>query len=350
MTKPHLLSHPLYRKRVFLRADLNVPIQDGVILNDFRLKAVQPTLDHLVACNARIVVGTHRGRPVGIEPALSTRALIPWFLEKGYSLRWTETIEQAIQLSQVNAPRSLILLENLRFHQEEHEPSVAFAQKLRQLGDFYINDAFSVLHRRDASITSLPALYDFQDKSVGFLVDKELESLSIFRQPSRRPFVLIMGGGKVKDKLPYCEALLEHVDTLIILPAIACTFLKAQGYEVGRSLVEESMIELSRTILKKAQHKGVKVMLPLDYLVEGGSVGGPLYILSSIPSDGRVLAIGPRSLALYEEELSTAQMIFFNGAMGLKERVESLEPLYRLLTIIAHSTAYTGVGGGDTVA
>ncbi|MBA3751781.1 phosphoglycerate kinase [Candidatus Dependentiae bacterium] len=350
MSFQHLRSHTLLHKRIFLRADLNVPLSsDGIILNDYRLVSLKPTLDYLISQDTRIVLATHIGRPHGVDEKKSTKHLLLWFKEQGYSIVWSETIEDAYNKSLEQNPRTIVLMENLRFYKEEYGPDDLFAFKLSKLGDFYVNDAFSLLHRDDASIISLPAFYTASEKSVGFLVERELEVLENFNQP-QHPFVLILGGGKVKDKLPYCEPLLDKVDTLIILPAIACTFLKALGQEVGLSLVEESLLDLSRTILSKAAKKGVKIVLPLDYLSALETVDGERVTLPSIPSNGIALAVGPLSLDLYKKELSEARMIVCNGAMGIKEYPDSMEPFYRLLNIIALSPAYTVVGGGDSVA
>ena len=246
----HLHTAELSDLRVFLRADLNVPLYEGHIQNDFRLKALRPTLDLLLKKKARVILATHIGRPQGFDKKLSTQVLVKWFENHNYPIAWVASLEQAHLQSEHLAPQTILLLENMRFYKGEQSQNqqerAAFAEQLKKLGDYYVNDAFALLHRDDTSITLLPQLYTKKHKTIGLLVERELDTLSdLFAKP-KRPFMIIIGGGKVKDKLPFIEQLLDKVDIIMILPALVFTFLKAMGQEVGLSLVDTELLEQSR--------------------------------------------------------------------------------------------------------
>lgn len=220
-------------RTVFLRADLNVPLNDtGSIVDDFRLTALQPTLNLLINKQSRIILGTHIGRPQGYEELLSTKHLVSWFRDKGYDITWAATLEEACQKAHTLRPGMILLLENLRFNPGEKGKSPFFAHELRQLAEYYVNDAWGVLENEDTSITLLPAFYAQEDKTIGLLVEREITMLSKLRPP-KRPFVIIMGGAKLKEKLPFVSQALDVADTVILLPPLAFTFMKAQGIEVG---------------------------------------------------------------------------------------------------------------------
>ncbi len=342
----------LANKKVFLRADLNVPLIDGTIVDDFRLTALMPTLDLLVNKQAKIILGTHIGRPEGVQRELSTNHLMEWFIDHEYVIAFASTLKHAQELNDVMGPGSIILLENLRFHKEEGarlaygEDQYAFAKKLKTLAEYYVNDAWALLHRKDASITLLPEL--FEHKTIGLLVEKELSELNRLRDP-KRPYVMILGGAKL-TKLYFVEEALKMADTIIVLPALAFTFLKAQGIPVGDSLVDDKLVHRAKDILKKAKEHSVELVLPVDYLVGNKDLTGELIVLDEIP-DGKIgIAVGPKSLQRYDEIIKNAKTIFYNGAMGFFERPETLEPLKKLLQSIAQTNAYSVVGGGESVA
>lgn len=339
-------------ERVFVRADLNVPLKNGIIEDDFRLKAAQPTLDLLLAEGARIVIGTHIGRPTGYDKHLSTTHLIPWFRDHSYTAFFASTLEEAYIYSQRLKPGELLIVENLRFSEHEKQPSYVFATQLARLADYYINDAFGLLHRNDTSITLLPQLYPKEKKTIGLLVEKELSVLEHLRTNARRPFLIFLGGGKVKDKLPLIEQILPFVDTVVVGPALSFTFLKAQGHSIGRSLVEDSLISTAHAIYKKAKELQVKLLLPHDYLIALNTIRGPVEIVpaDAIPERGIGLTVGPKTLELYEKEVLQAGTIVLNGSMGIEEQPQSLESMYILLRTIAQSTAYSMIGGGESVA
>ncbi len=339
-------------ERVFVRADLNVPVENGRIEDDFRLKAVQPTLDLLIAEGARIIIGTHIDRPTGYDERFSTAHLIPWFKDHAYTVFFAATLEEAARYAQKLKPGELLMLENLRFSPHEKQPTNAFAQDLASLADYYINDAFGLLHRNDTSITVLPQLYPSTRKTIGLLVEKELSVLEHLRTHRHKPFLVFLAGGKVKDKLPLIEELLSFVDTLAVGPALSFTFLKAQGYPVGQSLVEDSLITQADTIMKEAERLHVKLLFPLDYLIAHNTLGGSTEIVAAdaIPENGIGLSVGPKTLELYAQEISHARTIVLNGSMGIEEQPVSLESMHILLRTIAQSTAYSMIGGGESVA
>ncbi len=352
--RAHLPSANLTNRRVFLRADLNVPLDNGSIASDFRLKALKPTLDLLIEKNACIILATHMGRPHGVDVSLSTKILIFWFENQGYTILWASSLEEAENRSLALAPKTILLLENMRFFEGEQSTDAAkrqkFAHQLRALADYYVNDAFALLHRQDTSITLLPELYDKKDKTIGFLIEREINTLSKLFEDPQRPFMLIIGGGKVKDKLPFIEKLLDKVNIMVILPALVFTFLKALGKDVGKSLVDDEFLEPARQILLKAKEKSVRIIFPLDFMVLTDSLAGDIKIVKDIPANALGIAVGPETLELYKKEIAKVKTVFVNGAMGISQRPETLEPLYELLQSIAHLGTCSIIGGGDSVS
>ncbi len=348
----HLREAILKNRRVFLRADSDVPHKGNLITNDFRLTALEPTLKLLIEKEAKIILATHINRPKNRDPHHSTQFLLPWFKQRKYQISWAATLEEALQLSNTIPDGSILLIENLRYYegeQNQHNQAEEFAKQLSLLADYYVNDAFALLHRMDTSITLLPSLYAPENKSIGLLIKKELKEFDKLKNP-QRPFLVLVGGGKVHDKLPYIEKLIEHADTVIILPALACTFLKAQGIEMGKSLVDDAAIPLAKKIMEKAQSRGTKILLPTDYLISSDSLDGPLLTTNSIPPNGICLSIGEQSLELFSRTIKEAATIFLNGAMGFFERPETMEPLKKLLHTIAQTNALSIIGGGESVA
>ena len=357
-----LRTAKLTNKRVFLRADLNVPLIDGVIVNDFRLRALQPTLDLLINKHAKIILATHIGRPNGVKPnfvrsnevrsnkvskKLTTEYLLDWFAEHEYSITWAATLEEA---QEDIPPGTIVLLENLRFYSEEQngtpEEQLRYAEQLRSLAEYYVNDAWALLHKNDVSITLLPTL--FTEKTIGLLIEKELKELTQLRNPER-PYVMILGGAKL-SKLSFIEQAMNLADTIIVLPALAFTLLKAQGIPVGDSLVDDNLLGQARKLLQKAKELSVELVLPLDYLVGNKDLTGPLDVVQEIPEGKMGISVGSRSLEKYAEIISKAKMVFYNGAMGLFERPETIQPLEKLLQSIARTKTYSIVGGGESVA
>jgi phosphoglycerate kinase len=333
-------------KKVFLRADLNVPLLEGTVVDTFRLEALQPTLDLLYAKQSCTIIGTHLGRPHGFEEPLSTKHLVPWFLSKGYSITWAPTLADA---RKAHKPGTFVLLENVRFFKGEKGRDPLFAQELHELASYYVNDAWGVLEQEDTSITLLPALYKPDEKTIGLCVEKELSALARLRHP-QRPFLMILGGAKLNEKLPEVERALDHADIVYLLPPLVNTFMKAQGIEVGDSLVDDTLIPLAQTILTKSLHSRAKLIIPSDFLIGNKDLTGSLQV-SSASAQGQIsIALGPHSLEQCIHEVQSAASIFFNGPMGFFERPDTLEPLYKLLQAIAQSNTISVVGGGESIA
>lgn len=256
-TFPHWnLAH----QRVFLRADLNVPTNNGKIENDFRLTKIQPTLDFLIKHHAQVILATHIGKPKNKEPELSTRILIPWFEQHGYTVRFVEEIDAIARMPIV--AKEIILLENLRFFAGEKKADPLFAKQLAHTAHYYIDDAFGTIHEHDCSIAVLPYEFPENKRSIGFLIAQELQALDELKNNPRRPFVALVGGKKIEDKIPLIAHLLDKIDTLIICPALCFTFLKALHQPTGKSLFAPDMIETCKKMMLTAEHMNVDYVFP----------------------------------------------------------------------------------------
>lgn len=336
----NIQSWNLVGKKVFVRFDGNVPIENGVIQNDFRLTALLPTLELLKEKGAHITLATHIGRPEGADPAFSTHPLKEWFASRGYG------------------NSSVTVLENLRFNAGEKNQDSAHAQEYaRELAkgmDYYVNDAWGLMHRKDTSITIVPTLFAPDKRAFGLLVEKELAALTDLKNNPVKPYVVILGGGKVETKLPVIERLIDSnkPTTIIILPALAATFAKALGNPVGKSLVDDALLGQAQKILeKKACTNNLELLFPLDYTFVENSWDGPLKTCDAqnFPVHGIAMSVGPRSLELFAPYIKNAATLFFNGAMGNPSRPETMKPLNELLRMIAASDAYSVIGGGNSV-
>jgi phosphoglycerate kinase len=349
MIHPTLSSWNLTNQRVFLRADLNVPLQNGTISSDFRLTSIQPTLDFLINRNASIVLATHIGRPKNKEPELSTQILVPWFKKHGYKIRFVEDFSQISHIEIV--PKEIILLENLRFFPGEKRGDPLFAQQLAQTAHYYVNDAFGTLHDNDCSIALLPYEFAENRRSIGFLIEKELRALDIIKNNPPHPFVAILGGGKIEDKIPLIQSLIKKVDTLIVYPALCFTFLKALNKPVGKSLVADNMIDTCKKIIHHAENAHVKLIFPRDYQVAYDSLDGPLAITaaSALGNNEIGISIGPKSVEQLRSIIDQAKTIFLNCAMGFAERPETRKSTTEIINAMAQSSAHTVIAGGDSV-
>ena len=334
--------------RVFLRADFNVPMQDGVITDDLRIRAALPTLNWLVERGARVVCASHRGRPRGIDPELSMApiaerlgeltdasvTLAPGVVGAG--------VEGAVELLE---PGDVLLLENLRYEPGETANDPSFAGALSALADAYVNDAFGAAHRAHASIVGPPSILP---SAAGRLLHKEVEVLGTMLNSPRRPFVAVLGGAKVSDKLGVIDALLEHCDDILIGGAMCFTFLAAQGYSVGESLMEPSHVEQCERLLKTG-----RVHIPDDVVVAEAMKSDAVVELvpaSAIPEDMMGLDIGPETTARYAQLVTGAGMVFWNGPMGVFEMEPFAAGTEGLAEAIAESGGFTVVGGGDSAA
>jgi phosphoglycerate kinase len=339
---------PLENKRVFLRTDFNVPLNNGTILNDFRLQAALPTIKYCLENKARLIIGTHMGRPTGYDESLSTKHLISWFEKQGLAAHF---INDPAQAKEASAKHNLILLENLRFFPGEKKADPAFAQLLAQQAEYFIQDAFGTLHRHDASIALLPTLFAPEKRTLGFLVEKELNALNTLIQSARKPCVLIIGGGKVADKIPLLEQM-NFIDTFLIGPAIANTFLKAQGIAMGKSLVDDDALDNVKNFVQKITRENKKIILPEDLVVAKNSLQGSLRTteLTDIQSDEMAITIGPKTAQAMAEIIKSAGTVIYNGLMGTVSRKETLTGAQEIFTAMAHSSATTMIAGGDSIA
>ena len=343
-------------KRLFLRLDLNCPIgDDGDVADDTRIRAALPTIKYAIEKNARIILASHLGRPKGeCNPKYSLQpvaARLAELLEKDIIFPEDCIGDGVRKLTGELRPGDIILLENVRFHKEEMENDPAFSEKLAALCDVYVNDAFGAAHRAHASTVGITKYVS--EKGAGFLMKKEVEYLTRLVKNPERPFITIIGGAKVSDKLGVLENLLDKVDTIIIGGGMAYTFLKAMGAKVGRSLFEADLVHTAKKTLERAATREVKFLLPVDHVVAAELKEG----VSSFNTEGEDidgemvgLDIGEKTVALFEEEISKAKTIFWNGPMGVCEVSPFEKGTHELAKAIAKSDAMSVVGGGDSVA
>ncbi len=339
-------------RRVFVRADLNVPLDGDRITDDSRIRASLPTLERLRAAGARIVLASHLGRPKGeVRPELSL-APVASALEDalGVPVRLAPDcvgpeVEAAVaELSD----GEVLLLENLRFHAAETENDPEFARGLARLADVYVNDAFGTAHRAHASTTGMVAGVEIA--AAGLLLQRELEALRFALHPER-PFVCLLGGAKVSDKIGVLEALIERADTIAVGGAMAYTFLAARGEEVGRSRTEPDRFDDARRMLERARARGCELLLPTDHVVtEELAEGARGEVVSTIPSDRMAVDIGPETTERYARATARARTILWNGPMGVFEIDAFARGTEGVARAVASSPARSIVGGGDSLA
>jgi phosphoglycerate kinase len=350
-----LESLDLAGKRVFVRADLNVPLENGKIADPTRIEATLPTLRLVLERGGRPVVASHLGRPKGTpRPELSLRPVAD-FLAKALGMRVefaSDCVGEPVErLVNGLGNGQMVLLENLRFHSEEEKNDPEFARQLARLADVYVNDAFGAAHRAHASTVGM-ARY-FRDKAPGLLLRREVEFLSQLLHDPARPFVTVLGGAKVSDKIGVLENLLERVQSFCIGGAMAYTFLRAQAKNVGRSRVEEDKIDLARETLERASAKGVSVLLPVDHLVaDKPDAGARTRIVSgdAFPDDMLGVDIGPETAKRFAAEIAKAKTVLWNGPMGIFEIEPFSKGTLAIAQALAASKGTTVVGGGDSVA
>lgn len=343
-------------KKVLVRCDFNVPIdkETGVITDNRRIRAALPTIQYLVDNNAKVILCSHLGRPKGEVNIKYSLKPVAEELSKllGKEVKLSKDIigEDAQNLVSNMKEQEVILLENVRFHKEEEENNPEFAKKLASLAEIYVNDAFGTAHRAHGSTAGVA---DYLPAVSGFLIKKELEFLGEVLENPQRPFIAILGGAKVSDKIGVIENLLEKVDTLIIGGGMAYTFYSAQGHTTGTSLVEEDKKELAQEILKKAKDKNVKLLLPIDNHVakEFSNDADDKFVDSmEIPEGYMGLDIGPKTIKSFEEAIENAKTVLWNGPLGVTEFSKYIEGTKKIAEALAKSNAVTIIGGGDSSA
>ncbi len=346
-------------KRVFIRCDFNVPKdEDGNITDDRRIRGALQTIRYCLDRDCRVILASHAGRPkAGVYDEKHSMRVVVKRLKTLLKIAEKITLSNDVIGDDAKAklkelkPREVLVLENLRYEEGETKNDLEFAKKLAEMADIYINDAFGVCHRAHASVEAMPRLFSKDRRVAGFLLTKEVKFFEKTLENPMRPFVAVIGGSKVSGKLEALRQLIEKVDKIIIGGGMAFTFLKAQGYEIGKSLVEDELLDEARTIMIKARKRRVKFYLPIDVVVapEFSEKCAIKYVPSQeIPEDWMGLDIGPASSRLFREVLKDAQTIMWNGPMGVYEMNRYAKGSFKMSHNIADSYATTIVGGGDT--
>jgi len=351
LTIEHL---PLAGRRVFVRADLNAPLEGGAVSDDTRLRAVLPTLRFAFDQGAAVVLASHLGRPKGgPDPKLSLKPVaerMGALLERPVPLAPDCVGEATRAQAQGLKAGEVLLLENLRFHPEEEKNDDGFARQLAELADCYVDDAFAAAHRAHASIEAITR--HLRPAAAGLLMQQELSALGRILDAPARPLVAVLGGAKVSDKVALVEHLIGKVDALVIGGGMAFTFLRALGHAVGRSLVEPDRIETARAAVEAARRRGVQLTLPVDVIVADGvdSAAGRAVGIREIPENKMGLDIGPRTVERFTAVLATAKTIVWNGPMGVFEKPPFAAGTVAVARAVAGAPAFSVIGGGDTIA
>ncbi len=364
MSKLSIKDFELNGKRVFMRVDFNVPLdEDGRVMDDTRIVETLPTIEYAVRHHARLILASHLGRPKGkpnpkmsLKPvAERLRNLLDEHLGRGINVGFApdcigmQAEEMAIKLEKGHT----LLLENLRFHAEEEANDEHFSRELAKLADYYVNDAFGAAHRAHASTVGITKFV--KKAAAGLLMQKELEYLGKALHHPGHPFVAILGGAKVSDKIPVVQNLIEKVDALLIGGGMAYTFLKARRMEVGNSLVENDKLDLAHQLMDQAKARDIKFLLPVDHVVAGRiAPDAKTHVVGNghaIPHGQMGLDIGPKTVALFSEQIENANTIVWNGPMGVFEQEPFAHGTYAIArAIAANRPAVSIVGGGDSVS
>jgi phosphoglycerate kinase len=351
MNKKTIRDIDVQGKRVLVRVDFNVPLKEGVVADDTRIRAALPTLNHLLEQGAALILCSHLGRPKG--------KVVPELKMDPIATRLSELLDRPVTklddcvgpevevATQAMQPGDVILLENTRFHPEEKVNDAGFAQQLAGLGELYVNDAFGSAHRAHASTEGvahyLPAV-------AGFLMEKELEFLGQATENPEHPYVAILGGAKISDKIGVIDSLLEKCDRLLIGGGMANTFFKGMGFDVGDSLVEDEAVETAKTLLKSAADR---LVLPVDVVIADAfdnAANTRVVAPNEVTTGWRILDVGPKTLATFESALSGAKTVVWNGPLGVFEMPSFAQGTFDMAKLLARLDAVTVIGGGDSAA
>ncbi|MDQ0415964.1 phosphoglycerate kinase [Croceifilum oryzae] len=355
MNKKSIKDVDVHGKRVFCRVDFNVPMEQGKITDDTRIRAALPTIQYLMDQGAKLILASHLGRPKGkvVEEMRLTAVaerlsqLLGKEVTKTNEVIGPEVTEKVSELHNGD----VLLLENVRFDAREEKNDAELSRQFAALADLFVNDAFGTSHRAHASTAGIA---DYIPAVAGFLLQKELEILGSALQTPKRPFTAIVGGAKVKDKIGVIENLLTKVDNLIIGGGLAYTFIKAKGLEIGKSLLEEDKIELAASYLRQAEEAGVRIYLPVDVVVVDEFSPHPPIVktvdVDQIPTDLEALDIGPKTRELYADVIRSSQLVIWNGPMGVFEFDQFAQGTNTVAKALADSEALSIVGGGDSAA
>ncbi|AZR74786.1 phosphoglycerate kinase [Anoxybacter fermentans] len=354
MRKKTLKDMDFEKKRVLVRVDFNVPMKDGKITDDTRIRAALPTIQYLINCNAKVILASHLGRPKGqvkeefrLDPVAHRLSEL---LEKEvYKVDDCIGDEPKKAIEQMKFG-DVLVLENTRFYKGEKENDPEFAKALAELADVFVNDAFGAAHRAHASTAGVA---EYLPSCAGFLMQREIEALSKAIHNPERPFTAIIGGAKVSDKIGVIENLLDKVDSLIIGGGMANTFIRAQGYETGKSLVEEDKVDLAKELIKKADDKGIKLVLPVDVVVASEfSADADIKVvpISAIPADWQALDIGPESIDVFSAVIRDSKTVVWNGPMGVFEMEPFAKGTFAIAKALAEADVTSIIGGGDSAA
>ncbi len=355
MNKKTVKDIDLKGKKVFVRCDFNVPMDENQNITDnTRIVAALPTIKYLLEQNCKVILASHLGRPKGeFKPEFSL-APVAKELSKllGQEVIMAKDVigEDAMAKAANLKEGEILLLENVRFHKEETDNDPEFSKKLASMAEVYVNDAFGTAHRAHASTTGIAS---YLPAVAGFLIEKELKFLGNAVNNPERPFVAILGGAKVSDKIGVIDNLLDKVDALMIGGGMAYTFFKAQGYEVGNSICEMDKLDLAKEAMEKAKQKGVKLMLPVDTKVGKeykADTESKVVKYTEIPEGWEGLDIGPETIKMYEEELKTAKTVVWNGPLGVFEFDQFAVGTNAIAKILSEIDATTIIGGGDSAA